>query len=73
MPVEKHPSKDLATRLRVLRDREGLSLATVSSMLAVPEDSLEQIEAGTMTAGPDVDRVTQWLDTTVVIDQQPDL
>ena len=51
----------LGTRLRQVRDRQGLSLGTVASMLNVPAEELARIEAGTLTDGRVVERVARWL------------
>lgn len=51
----------LGAQLRRVRDRQGLSLGTVSSMLCVSRQQLEHIERGTLTEGPAVDRVSRWL------------
>lgn len=57
------PGRDgsLAARLRRVRERQGLSLGTVASMLNVPADQLARIEAGTLTHGAYVERVSRWL------------
>ena len=51
----------LGARLRQVRERQGLSLRTVASMLNVPTDQLARIEAGSLTSGHGVERVARWL------------
>ena len=57
------PRRDgaLGARLRRVRERQGLSLGTVSALLNVPREQLERIEAGRVEAGPAVERVERWL------------
>lgn len=71
MPVEREASDDLGARLNLLREREGLSVATLSSMLSIPEDTLEDIERGNLTEGSDVARVTEWVESTASDDGGP--
>lgn len=51
----------LGAALRRVRDRQGLSLPTVASMLNVPAEQLRRIEAGSLASGPAVERVARWL------------
>lgn len=54
-------ASSVGARLRQVRDRQGLSLRTVASMLNVPPEQLARIEAGTLTHGRAVERVARWL------------
>ncbi len=51
----------LGTQLRRVRDRQGLSLRTVASMLNVPPEQLARIESGSPAHGRVVERVARWL------------
>ena len=53
----------LARRLRQVRERERLSLSTLSFLLAVPRRALERIESGEAVDGPVGDRVRRWLES----------
>ena len=55
-------TNQLATRLRQVRERERLSLSTLSFLLAVPRRALERIESGEAVDGPAGERVRRWLE-----------
>lgn len=55
----------LGNRLRQVRERERLSLSTLSFLLAVPRRALERIEQGETVDGPAGDRVRRWLEGSV--------
>lgn len=56
------PTNQLAQRLRQVRERERLSMSTLSFLLAVPRRVLECIERGEPVDGPARDRVRRWLE-----------
>lgn len=55
-------TNQLAARLRRVRERERLSLSTLSFLLAVPRRALERIERGEAVDGPASERVRRWLE-----------
>lgn len=59
-PRRRTPS-DLGVRLRALREREGVSLGTLSYMLGVSRAALENLEHGRPTDEWTTRRVRRWL------------
>lgn len=62
MTVEADATEDLATRLRLRREREGLSRGTLGSLLQLDEDEIAGVESRRITDGPAAERVATWLD-----------
>lgn len=52
----------VAVRLRQVRERERLSLSTLSFLLGVPRPELERLERGDEVAGRVRERVDRWLE-----------
>lgn len=52
---------EVAASLRMTREREGLSIGTLASMLGLPERTLEDVEAGDSVPPEAVERVRSWL------------
>lgn len=55
-------ANDLGVRLRSLREREGISLGTLSYMLGLPRAVLERIEIGQCADDAAIQRVRRWID-----------
>lgn len=51
----------VAAKLRTTREREGLSIGTLASLLGLPERTLEDVEAGDSVPHEAVERVRTWL------------